>query len=830
MKKFTYLLMILLTLAYVACKEEVLKEESLLSDLTGTGSGNDAELLENPYWMWVQAFPGLVMNEEARLQDETRVFNGMDWYDARISTQPREPWYSTGLYAPPAEVITITIPEGLTTANARIGSTHCVLDPNGKLERYHNIITNHRLTPGENRIYNYFGGLIYIYFNSGTFPEGATATVTISGGVKSPDFVLGETDATAWKTEVANSTVPFAELRSPRIILMLPLEYLRTIEDPAAVMTFLNDMFIEDYDTYLGMSDDADDPLDRSPKCAFRFTIDRQLCAGSGHSGYPMMGSWSWGGRLTDLSALNGGEWGVMHEIGHNFQMGSTWNFSALVEVSCNFHVMRYLHRTNRWREDKKSAFEQGVSFAALEGVTKSFEKLDLSVAMTPFMQFVQAYDWGFFRYLARKARHAEALPGNDDQARKNFFALAATEYAGEDLTPFFDAWGITLGTSTRMIMAMYDPIAAERQNFWKRQFNWNVFPKVVTRTEDERVPVIKFVSERPLDKSAIPWEVIDFSAQETSGEGTTGRAAHAIDGNDATFWHSPWTGTGSTLPQWIVIDLHQEVTPTTLVSYKRNNNNNGPTSVKVEGRLDPSQPWSDFGTFALSATNNGGQNCPLVNPQKVRYIKYTVLASPNGYAMVRNINILALFEDTVPGKIPIDLARDAWTIHSFIGNPPAGSDAAQVVERLIDNDESTSRFWGTPSGQRPIYNPQIWVTIDMHRSNTITEITLNLRGNNSNAWLHPRRFKMEVSNADPDSGPWTEHSGGDFYIPYPAAGIGGSFTASELTQTFPLLTPLTGRYVKLTFIEGQPRSASPAQEAGGMSLRKFRAKGYADD
>lgn len=141
---------------------------------------------------------------------------------------------------------------------------------------------------------------------------------------------------------------------------------------------------------------------------------------------------------------------------------------------------------------------------------------------------------------------------------------------------------------------------------------------------------------------SNAPWEVIDFSAEETAGEGATGRAKDAIDDNDNTFWHSPWTGGGSSLPQWIVIDLNQEVIPTTLISYKRNNNNNGPTSVKIEGSVDNVE-WLDFGTFSLVRDNNDGQNCNLINTKKVRYIKYTVLSSPNNYAMVRNIKIRAL-------------------------------------------------------------------------------------------------------------------------------------------------------------------------------------------
>lgn len=153
---------------------------------------------------------------------------------------------------------------------------------------------------------------------------------------------------------------------------------------------------------------------------------------------------------------------------------------------------------------------------------------------------------------------------------------------------------------------------------------------------------LLKTLSEVKLSK---PWEIVGFSAEEAVGEGSTGRAKDAIDNDDATYWHSPWTGGGSSLPQWIVFDVGQEVIPTVLISYKRNNNNNGPTSVKIEGSKDQTT-WYDFGTFALAKDNNQGQNCNLKNPEKVRYIKYTVLASPNGYAMVRNIEMRALVGD----------------------------------------------------------------------------------------------------------------------------------------------------------------------------------------
>jgi hypothetical protein len=142
-------------------------------------------------------------------------------------------------------------------------------------------------------------------------------------------------------------------------------------------------------------------------------------------------------------------------------------------------------------------------------------------------------------------------------------------------------------------------------------------------------------------------WEIVSFSTEETSeatseGDGTTGRAADAIDSDENTFWHSQWTNGGSSLPQHIVFDVHQEVLPKRLVCYKRKNNSNGPETVKIEGSVDGTV-WYDFGTFEIDGKSDDGQECMLTGTRNVRYFKYTVLKSGNGYAMVRNIDLLIL-------------------------------------------------------------------------------------------------------------------------------------------------------------------------------------------
>jgi hypothetical protein len=51
-------------------------------------------------------------------------------------------------------------------------------------------------------------------------------------------------------------------------------------------------------------------------------------------------------------------------------------------------------------------------------------------------------------------------------------------------------------------------------------------------------------------------WQMLSFSSQETSGEGTNGRAAQIIDGDVNTYWHSAWQSGSASLPHWFVVDM----------------------------------------------------------------------------------------------------------------------------------------------------------------------------------------------------------------------------------------------------------------------------------
>lgn len=157
------------------------------------------------------------------------------------------------------------------------------------------------------------------------------------------------------------------------------------------------------------------------------------------------------------------------------------------------------------------------------------------------------------------------------------------------------------------------------------------------------------------LDANGSPlWSIIDFSSQETGGD--DGRASNVLDGDDDTFWHSVWNrgdyGDGSntgTLPQYIVVDLNQEITPTVIMLYRRNGYSTGPTSVRIESVLEAplsrDTEWNDLGTYVLNGgTENGALSCNLTVLETARYLRITVLAAASGnYAIVREINVRAL-------------------------------------------------------------------------------------------------------------------------------------------------------------------------------------------
>ena len=73
---------------------------------------------------------------------------------------------------------------------------------------------------------------------------------------------------------------------------------------------------------------------------------------------------------------------------------------------------------------------------------------------------------------------------------------------------------------------------------------------------EKERNEKEQLFNDNILKKTG--WKAIEYSSEETTGEGSNGRAQQIVDGDDNTYWHPQWyTGTAQ-LPHYIVVDMQE--------------------------------------------------------------------------------------------------------------------------------------------------------------------------------------------------------------------------------------------------------------------------------
>ena len=74
---------------------------------------------------------------------------------------------------------------------------------------------------------------------------------------------------------------------------------------------------------------------------------------------------------------------------------------------------------------------------------------------------------------------------------------------------------------------------------------------------EKERNEKEQLFNDNILKKTG--WKAIEYSSEETAGEGSNGRAQQIVDGYDNTYWHPQWyTGTAQ-LPHYIVVDMQEK-------------------------------------------------------------------------------------------------------------------------------------------------------------------------------------------------------------------------------------------------------------------------------
>lgn len=557
------------------------------------------------------AFPGVICSTEPRLASVTLNMN-LNYKSVgenlRVSVPPA-PLFSTGYYAAPGELITIDIPQGIYQMSVQIGGWTDNVSSYPNPPRDGIVYIKQQLAPGRNYLRNLYGGTIYL---NAAVPIVNAVSVTMGNVVKSPDFVLGESNDTEWKARLQNSCVPWLELRSKFVSFLVPRSRCLNPNWPYASMEASlkqwDSIIVYDYQGWEGLSQTPADPIDQAPIIPYRIVFEDAMAPGvGGHSSNPVVvannSSW-FDGVVNVMAPHTDGLWGLLHEIGHNNQQGNYWSWSTLGETSNNLFSFKVADRMykagilNTWNPNHPALatdFPTALAFAAASG-GKNFDGTDANIN-SPFARlvpFVQLFSyikpnmmginksnkdgWAVMGELYSQARRA-VRANLSDLSMHDFVYRAVCNMTKYDWQAFFTAWGITISD-----VAVADMVALYPSITYKV---WEFNP--LTRTGGTAV-----YNPDPYAKSN--WSIAGFSSEEPTGEGApNGKAISMIDDNINTFWHSQWAAATAQPPHWIAVDLKKKLNFSKFTLVNRQNN----TGVR------PKKVYIDYSNDITSGVSN---------------------------------------------------------------------------------------------------------------------------------------------------------------------------------------------------------------------------------
>ena len=364
-------------------------------------------------------------------------------------------WRGTGLYAAAGEPVTVELPPGAKDIGLklRIGATTCDNTRHDEWRRAPRVDIEVPLDKDQVTVASPFGGLLYVVVPSKPKdPLPPEVKLTFRNVCRSVWFKKGRDSLATWRAKLRDTPSPWAELESDKIILTVPSDVVRELDDPQALLVLWDR--IADQDARLtGLP-----PERQSPE---RFCADVQLCAGWMHAGYPIMVPVSTAKDLVDAAKLKEtGDWGFFHELGHNHQNGD-WTFRGTGEVTVNFFTLYNMEhicgipplKTRMGEEGQKKKVQKWVAAG------KSHETWcnDPFLALEVFVRIQQVYGWGAFEKLFGEYRTLgdEQRPKNDD-AKRDQWAVRLSRVTGHNMAAVFDAWSIPLTDAARSACAAY--------------------------------------------------------------------------------------------------------------------------------------------------------------------------------------------------------------------------------------------------------------------------------------------------------------------------------------------------------------------------------------
>tara|TARA_B100000614_G_scaffold122144_1_gene109415 strand:+ start:2374 stop:6348 length:3975 start_codon:yes stop_codon:yes gene_type:complete len=404
-----------------------------------------------------QEFPGSVPQEAPRLTRNLTIDSNQTGLPAEFGpANPRAKiLHTTGLYAPPGELVTLKLPGHLALSGVmvQVGAHDDELWHKEKIWRFPSIVRTYLIHNTTLEVSNAFGGPIFI----ASPPDSPIGQiwVEIEGAIEAPVYNYGQTSLAEWH-DLRDNPAPWAEISSNQFILTVPSSEIRNLENPDELMEFWVQALEMEHDLYGYL------PWPRIERAVF----DIQISAGWMHSGYPFMAHLASADDAVDLDHLQSeGDWGMFHELGHNHQ----WNPSRLpgtTEATCNLasvYLMEELVGISGHSALTAEARDQRMG----EYFQNGADITDWSVFTALDTYLIIKEEWGWSP-ITEALTVYYYLPDSEvpasDVEEYNAWVVYLSESTGYNLAPYHGAWGFPLTQSTAAQLLTYpvwvdDPI-----------------------------------------------------------------------------------------------------------------------------------------------------------------------------------------------------------------------------------------------------------------------------------------------------------------------------------------------------------------------------------
>ena len=366
---------------------------------------------------------------------------------------------STGLYASPGEIITVSVSQNVSELGfwILIGAHTDGLWGKDVIKRHPKIHRYWWIDNTSAEIGNAFGGPIYAAIPAGS--EFGEFDITISGAIPAPMFVLNETSDFEWIYSERDHPAPWTELASDNFIMTVPSYEIRELNSPTELMEWWDEALSMEHELY------GFEPWPRVERAVF----DVQISAGWMHSGYPFMAHDLSVNDVVNASHMReNGDWGMFHELGHNHQ----WKPSTLPgtsETGCNFASV-YLMEDLVGIEGH-SAVDPEQREARMESYFddgSNISNWSVWTALDTYLLIKEEWGWGpITEALSVYYTLPSAEVPSTDLEEFNAWVMHLSNSTGYNLAPYHAAWGFPLTRNTHEALShlpvwVDDPLRGE--------------------------------------------------------------------------------------------------------------------------------------------------------------------------------------------------------------------------------------------------------------------------------------------------------------------------------------------------------------------------------